>query len=73
MAARQRDEFQRMLLTQAMIWGICGTLSITTVSGLLDLFTDLPQLPVLSAFPIFLAISMTAKIILFRRNRAADE
>lgn len=73
MAARRTDEFQRMLLTQAMIWGICCTFAITTVWGLLELFTDVRQLPLLSAFPIFLAITLTAKFILFRRNRPVDE
>jgi hypothetical protein len=73
MAARQTDEFQRTLLLQAMLWGIGGTLSITTVWGLLEFFTDAWQLPLLSAFPIFLVITVTAKFILFRRNRAADE
>ena len=73
MAARQTDEFQRTLLTQAMIWGIGGTLSINTGSGLLEFFTDAPQLPLLASFPIFLAIFMTAKTVLFRRYRTRDE
>ena len=73
MAARRSDEFQRLLLTRAMVWGICGTLSITTVWGLLEVFTNVRQLPLLSGFPIFLAITMTAKFILFRRNRPVDE
>jgi len=73
MAARQTDEFQRKLLTQAMLWGIGGTLSINTVSGLLEFFTDAPQLPLLASFPIFLVIFMTAKTVLFRRYRIGDE
>jgi len=73
MAARRTDEFQRTLLTQAMLWGITGTLSITTVWGLLQFFTDVWQLPLLSAFPIFLAIFMTAKTVLFRRYRVGNE
>jgi len=73
MAARQTDEFQRALLTQAMIWGIGGTLSINTVSGLLDLFTDAPKLPLLASFPIFLVIFMAAKTVLFRRYRNGIE
>lgn len=73
MAARRTDEFQRKLLTQAMLWGIGGTLSINTVSGLLEFFTDAPQLPVLASFPIFLVIFMSAKTLLFRRYRVVDE
>jgi hypothetical protein len=73
MAARRTDEFQRALLTQAMIWGTGGTLAINTVSGLLEFFTDTPQLPVLASFPIFLVIFMTAKTVLFRRYRVGNE
>jgi len=73
MGARRTDEFQRALLTQAMIWGIGGTLSINTVSGLLEFFTDAPQLPLLASFPIFLVIFMTARTVLFRRYRNGME
>jgi hypothetical protein len=73
MAARQTDEFQQKLLMQAMLWGICGTLSITTVWGLLEFFTNVWQLPLLASFPIFLVITMTAKWVLFRSNRPVDE
>jgi predicted permease len=73
MAARRTDEFQRKVLTQAMLWGTGGTLAINTVSGLLEFFTDAPQLPVLASFPIFLVIFMTAKAMLFRRYRVDHE
>jgi len=73
MGARRADEFQRALLTQAMLWGIGGTLSINTVSGLLEFFTDAPKLPLLASFPIFLAIFMTSRAVLLRRYWNGNE
>ena len=71
--ARQRDEFQRMLFTKAMIWGIGGMLSITTIWGLLEVHTSIPRMDVLVNFPIFVIITTIAKVTLFRRNAAGDE
>jgi hypothetical protein len=70
---RQRDEYQRQLLMQAMMWGIGGSLSITTIWGLLETLTAVPHMPVLMNFPIFLSIAVIAKVILFRANRPVDE
>jgi cytochrome bd-type quinol oxidase subunit 2 len=70
---KQRDEFQRRLLMQETLWALCATFAITTVWGMLEMLTDLPRLPVLASFPIFIVIMAVAKVTLFRRNRAADE
>jgi peptidoglycan/LPS O-acetylase OafA/YrhL len=71
--ARQRDEFQRKLLTQAMIWGIGGMLAITTVWGLLEVHTSIPRMDVLLNFPIFIVITAIAKVTLFRRNPIGEQ
>ena len=71
--AKQRDEFQRKLLTQAMIWGVGGMLAITTIWGLLEVHTSIPQLNILYNFPIFIVITAIAKLTLFRRNPAGEE
>jgi peptidoglycan/LPS O-acetylase OafA/YrhL len=71
--ARQRDEFQRKLLTQAMIWGTGGMLAITTVWGLLEVHTSIPRMDVLVNFPIFIAITAIAKVTLFRRVPVSEE
>jgi len=70
---RQRDEFQRQLLMLAILWGLCGTFAITTVWGMLESLTDVPRLPIVASFPIFIVIMAITKVTLFRRNRAADE
>jgi hypothetical protein len=71
--ARQRDEFQRKLLTEAMIWGVGGMLAITTVWGLLETHTSIPRMDILLNFPIFITITAIAKVVLFRRNPAGNE
>ncbi len=73
MAVRQTDEFQRAVLTKAMLWGIGGTLSINTISGLLEFFTDARPLPLLASFPIFLVVFLSAKAWLFRGYRIGNE
>jgi hypothetical protein len=70
---RQRDEFQRKLLMEAMLWSIGATLVLTTVWGCLEVFTNAPHLTVLWNFPIFIVIMATVKVTLFRRNRAGTE
>ncbi len=70
---RQKDEFQKKLLLQAMVWGVAGMLSVTTSWGLLEMYTDVPHLPLLMNFPIFLVIMAAAKVTIFRQNRAVDE
>ena len=71
--ARQRDEFQRKLLTEAMIWGVGGMLGITTIWGLLEVHTSIPKMDILMNFPIFMAITAIAKVVIFRRNPVGSE
>lgn len=71
--ARQRDEFQRKLLTEAMIWGIGGMLAITSIWGLLEVHTSIPRMDILFNFPIFITITAIAKVALFRRNAPVEE
>lgn len=71
--ARQRDEFQRKLLNEAMIWGIGGMLAITSIWGLLEVHTSIPRMDILANFPIFVFITAIAKVVIFRRNPAGEE
>jgi hypothetical protein len=71
--ARQRDEFQRKLLTEAMIWGIGGLLAITCIWGLLEAHTTIPKMNILLNFPIFVVITAIAKVAIFRRNPVGSE
>jgi len=70
---RQKDEFQKKLLLQSMVWATSGMLAITTTWGLLEVYTNVRHLPLLMNFPIFVVIMAIAKVTLFRQNRPVDE
>ncbi len=73
MLAKKRDEFQRNLLNQALLWGTGITMTITMVWGCLQEFANARPLPAIAIFPVFLIITAFAKVVLFRLNRAGNE
>ena len=64
--AQEADEFRRVQLVQAMLWGIGLTLAVTTVWGFLESFAGAPRLPLTWVFPIF-CLGMAAAQLLIRR------
>ncbi|HEV2533392.1 hypothetical protein [Phenylobacterium sp.] len=64
--AEEADEFRRVQLVQAMLWGIGLTLAVTTVWGFLESFAGAPRLPLSWVFPIF-CLGMGAAHLLIRR------
>ena len=70
---RQCDEFQRKLTIEAALWSIGGTLALTTLWGCLEVFTDVPHVPILATFPIFVTVMAIAKVTLFRSNPVGEE
>jgi hypothetical protein len=56
----ETDEFERSILVQSMLWGLGGTLSISTIWGSLEEFATAPHLSVFYVylfFWIFMGIS----------------
>ena len=51
--AEEKDEFQRNVFIQAMLWGCGITLSFATLWGFLDLFAGMPHFDIYLLFPIF--------------------
>jgi hypothetical protein len=51
--SEEKDEFQRALLVQSMVWGIGATLAVTTAWGFLEAFTFVPHLQLTMVFPLF--------------------
>jgi hypothetical protein len=49
----EKDEFQRMVLIQSMLWSIGTTLSITTVWGFLENFLHVWHFDLYLVFPLF--------------------
>ncbi len=58
--AEEKDEFQRNLFVQSMLWGLGGVLAVTSVWGMLESFTPIPHFEptwTFSLFWIFVGIS----------------
>ncbi len=50
---QERDEFQRSVFQQCLLWGMGITLALTSVWGLLEMFTSIPHVPIFFTFPAF--------------------
>ena len=51
--AEEKDEFQRNLLIQLMLWGLGGILSLTSVWGWLQLYAHVHPFQPFMTFPLF--------------------
>jgi xanthosine utilization system XapX-like protein len=49
----EKDEFQRTVLIESMLWSIGATLAVTTVWGFLENFVQVPHLDLYLVFPLF--------------------
>jgi len=63
----EKDEFQRFIGVQAMLWGIGGTLTVTTAWGFLENFVHVPHLQLILILPIFwLFFGISLSVLLAR-------
>ena len=70
----EKDEFQRELLTQALLWGMGGTLAIASVWGFLEANASAPHVPAFYAFVLFWAIvGIVGVIQRFQYRGGGDE
>lgn len=67
--AAEKDEFQRNLLVQCMLWGIGGTLAVTTIWGYMEDFARAPRLNLILIYPIFVLFMGIAMPLVYRRYR----
>ncbi len=67
--AEEKDEFQKNLGVQSMIWGIGATLSVTVVWGFLENFVHLRHLDLIWIYPIYCILSGFAYGLLQWRYR----
>jgi hypothetical protein len=66
----ETDEFQRELLIQNLLWATAGTLAATSTWGLIEMFSNVPRLPVYYVFVLFWLFFGLAAIPLRLRYRS---
>ena len=67
--AEEKDEFERTVLSQSMLWGIGATLTVTTSWGVLELYDKVRHLNPLWVFFLFCFFMSTARLLLKLRYR----
>ena len=67
--AQEKDEFQRNVLIQSILWGIGGTLAVTTTWGFLELFAGIPHFQSYLTMPLFWFLFGVATPLLKRKYR----
>ena len=51
--SEESDEFERSILVQSMLWGLGGALSVGTVWGFLEDFTNAPHISIFYVYVFF--------------------
>ena len=65
----EKDEFQRNVLIESMLWGMGLTLSATTVAGFLEMYVHTPPMQSFWAFPLFCGAMGLSQVFVRRRYR----
>ncbi|MGB9407088.1 MAG: hypothetical protein WCA89_06090 [Terracidiphilus sp.] len=65
--AEEKDEFQRSIFIQSMLWSTGATLAATTVWGFLENFVHVPHLQLILIFPMYCFFwGISAAIVMMR-------
>jgi hypothetical protein len=67
--AEEKDEFERTVLSQAMLWGVGATMIVTSFWGVMELFDKVRHLNPLYFVPLFCLFMSAARILIRRRYR----
>lgn len=67
--AEEKDEFQRWLLVQSLLWGLGAILSLTSVWGFLQMYAHVHPFQPFMAFPLFWVFQGIAAAVLKWRYR----
>jgi hypothetical protein len=49
----ETDEFERMVVTESLLWAMGGMMGLTSVWGFLEMFVSVPHLQPFWLFPLF--------------------
>jgi predicted benzoate:H+ symporter BenE len=63
------DEFGRVVLVQAMLWGLALILAFTTVWGFLEELADAPRFALYGVFPVFCGGMGVSQLFVRRRYK----
>jgi hypothetical protein len=69
----ERDEFQRDMTMQTLLWGMGGTLGVATVYGFVEQFTHAPHFPAYWVFVLFWLFTGTARMVYWARFRGGRD
>lgn len=65
----EMDEFVRMLQIKSVLYGLIALMVLTTAWGLLELYAQVPSIPIFYALPgFYLCYGVAAMIISIRNN-----
>jgi len=64
------DEFLKMLQIKAVLWGLTALMAVSTAWGFLEMFTNVPKLPIFYAMPGFFLFYGLASVIINKRDNA---
>ena len=63
----ETDEFNRAVITEAMLWGTGLTMALTTAWGFIEMFIPGVHVPLLWVFPAFCLSFAVSKLLVRRR------
>lgn len=65
----EKDEYQRTVLVQSILWGMGAAMAVMTVWGFLEIFAGVPHFPTYLAFPLFWVLVAAASPFVRMRYR----
>ena len=65
----EKDDFQRTVMVQSILWSTGATLAATTIWGFLENFVHVPHLQLILIFPLYCAFWGIATPFVLRRYR----
>ncbi len=68
----EKDEFQRSVFVECLLWGFGCTLAVSSVWGLLEMIANVPHLPVFFVFPGFWLFSGLCTPFVRMRYRSGE-
>ncbi len=65
--AEEKDEFQRAIQVQSMLWAMGGAFMVATAWGFLETFNQAPHAPAWAIYPLWALLMAPAQMIVRRR------